>query len=510
MIYFNNKIVILGCGSVAQSVLPILLKLIKMPPKNILIIDINDRKPKIANFIQQGVQFLIQKITQDNYEKVLSDHLTDGDFLLDLSWNIDTCTLLDWCHHRNVKYLNTSVEVWDPYKNAREKSPSELTLYHRHMNLRKMIASWDNRKGPTAVVEHGANPGLVSHFTKKALLDIAEHILQKLKIDNSLKQSLEKGIADENFPLLAYLENIKTIHISERDSQITSAPKKFNEFVNTWSVEGLMEEGIAPTEIGWGTHEKYLPKGTMFHQEGPKNQILLPQKGVKTWVRSWVPSGDITGMVIRHGESFSISDYLTLWQDGKAIYRPTVHYAYCPCDSAINSLHEFEMRHFTSQDSRRILQDEIIDGKDELGCLLMGHPFKSWWTGSVLDIHEARRHFPNQNATTAQVAIGIVAAMIYAINNPLLGVCVPDQLDHKQILKIAIAYLGQFISMPVSWSPLDYAVEVSDYNEKVPDVKDVWQFKSFIVSNKESFYDSGTVNNVEKELQACPAEPLLI
>ena len=41
-----------------------------------------------------------------------------------------------------------------------------------------------------------------------------------------------------------------------------------------------------------------------------------------------------------HGEAFSIAEKLTVWESGKAIYRPTVHYAYCPCNCAIASLRE--------------------------------------------------------------------------------------------------------------------------------------------------------------------------
>ena len=69
----------------------------------------------------------------------------------------------------------------------------------------------------------------------------------------------------------------------------------------------------------------------------------MRSKGIDTWVKSWVPSGPITGMVIRHGEAYSISNYLTVRKGDKVLYRPTVHYAYCPADVAINSLHEFEM-----------------------------------------------------------------------------------------------------------------------------------------------------------------------
>jgi homospermidine synthase len=30
-----------------------------------------------------------------------------------------------------------------------------------------------------------------------------------------------------------------------------------NVFVNTWSVEGFVSEGLQPAELGWGTHEKW-------------------------------------------------------------------------------------------------------------------------------------------------------------------------------------------------------------------------------------------------------------
>ena len=62
-----------------------------------------------------------------------------------------------------------------------------------------------------------------------------------------------------------------------------------DEFVNTWSVEGFYEEGIAPAELGWGTHEKTLPQNAYEHPSGPKNQICISQPGAKTCVRSWVP-----------------------------------------------------------------------------------------------------------------------------------------------------------------------------------------------------------------------------
>ena len=228
--------------------------------------------------------------------------------------------MLQWCRDHQVLYVNTSVEVWNPYQDSQRNDPTQYTLYRRHMEMRKLFDDWGDNKGTTAVVDHGANPGLVSHFTKHALLGIADKILKEKSMDPR-RGPLEKALADKNFPALAQLADVKVIHISERDTQITNQPKRVNEFVNTWSIEGFFEEGVAPAELGWGTHERYVPENAFFHKTGPRNQICLRTLGMKTWVRSWVPCGEITGMVIRHGEAFSISDRLTVWKNGEAVYQ---------------------------------------------------------------------------------------------------------------------------------------------------------------------------------------------
>jgi homospermidine synthase len=122
--------------------------------------------------------------------------------------------------------VNTSVEEWDPYRDDKRTDPTQYTLYYRHMKLRKLMAEkWGNKKGTTAIVDHGANPGLVSHFTKKALIDIAKKILKEKPNDPRAKD-LEKFLAAKDFAKLAQMTGVKVIHISERDTQITDDPKR--------------------------------------------------------------------------------------------------------------------------------------------------------------------------------------------------------------------------------------------------------------------------------------------
>lgn len=483
MIEFGKKILFVGYGAVAQCALPILAKHLKVPMKNITVIDFEDRREILRPWTNRGVKFVHKRVTRENMGSLLGRYVGEGDLLIDLAWNIDCCEILQWCHDRGVLYVNTSVELWDPYENAKNAPPQKMTLYWRHMNIRRMTAKW-SAPGPTAVVEHGANPGLISHFTKQGLIDIAKRLMRDKKVKGRDAEELQEFIKTGQFNRLAMKLGVKVIHCSERDTQITDKPKQVNEFVNTWSVEGFREEGTTTAEMGWGTHEKELPALAFEHPEGPRNQICLARMGINTWVVSWVPNYCIHGMVVRHGEAFTISDRLTVWENGKAIYRPTVHYAYCPADVAIASLNELRGYDYQLQKKQRILNDEITSGSDILGGLLMGHAYNAWWIGSDLSIEESRRLVPHQNATTMQVAISVVAAVMWMIENPARGVLVPDDLPHDYVLRISKPYLGKWISRPVDWTPLKhYTNAFHGHNNPQVDLDDPWQFKNFLITD---------------------------
>jgi len=479
---FGGRILVLGCGSVSRCLLPLLLRHFEMDFTRITVMDFEDLRAAIPNALEAGVQFVQHRVTPDDLASTLQTYVDAGDLLIDLAWNIDTPEIIQWCHDHDVMYINTSVELWDPYADIENKPPTERTLYVRHMALRKMAKSW-SEPGATAVVEHGANPGLVSHWAKIGLEAIAKAIIEDEYLASRRRAALEHALAASNYAQLAMLTGTKVIHISERDTQISNKPKQVGEFVNTWSIAGFHEEGIAPAELGWGTHERRLPPGAQPHRYGPGNQICLSQCGVNTYVRSWVPGGEIIGMVVRHGEAFTLSDYLTVWQDEMPIYRPTVHYAYLPTDSAIASLHELKMNNYELQYDHRILNDEIISGKDELGVLLLGHDLNGWWVGSQLDIHEARKLVPGQNATTVQVAAAVLGALFWMIRNPRKGFCVPDQLPHREILEVANPYLGPVASVQTDWNPLKNRFDpFEDWGKPHPTPADMWQFETFLIS----------------------------
>ena len=116
----------------------------------------------------------------------------------------------------------------------------------------------------------------------------------------------------------------------------------------------------------------------------------------------------------------------------------------------------------------------------------MGHAYNSWWTGSDLSIEESRRLVPHQNATTTQVAIAVVAAVMWMLENPAEGVCLADDLPHDYVLDVAKPYLGKFISKRSDWTPLaNYANVFEGYVQPLIDPSDPWQFKNFLVGDRD-------------------------
>jgi homospermidine synthase len=437
-----------------------------MPCERIQIVSADARGAAVA--AEYGVAHTILPITRANYRAVLGPMLGRGDFLLNLSVDVSSVALVQLCRERGALYLDTCVEPWaggytDPSLSASERSNYAL----RESALALVRPGVDD---PTAVMTHGANPGLVSHFVKQALLNIAGDIGLGCAIPATR----------EDWAMLAATLGVKVIHIAERDTQTADVAKSRGEFVNTWSIDGFVGEGNQPAELGWGTHEKVLPPDGRHHDFGCGAAIYLNRRGAATRVRSWTPlEGSYHGFLITHNESISIADYYTLTDGGTVRYRPTVHYAYHPCDDAVLSLHELAGKNWRVQAEQRLLMHEISGGIDELGVLLLGHARGAYWYGSRLSIEEARRLVPHNNATSLQVTAAVLGGMIWAIENPLSGVVEADQLDHTRVLAIAEPYLGEMASAYSDWTPL------RDRGGLFPEDVDAscpWQFGNFRVT----------------------------
>ena len=269
--------------------------------------------------------------------------------------------------------------------------------------------------------------------------------------------------------------NVCVIQIAERDTQVSDHAKRHGEFVNTWSIDGFVDELMQPCEISIGVHELKLPRRARQHRPG-SGTLYLPRPGGGTFARSWTPSvGGYQGMLVTHDEIFSIADYLSLRGESGFAYRPTVMFVYHPCDDGMLSALELEGRGWKMQPSSRRLSHDIAHGMDELGVLLAGHAKNAYWFGSQLSIDEARRHLPFANATTLQVVAGALAAATWAIRHPRSGLVEPDQMDHEECLAIAEPYLGKLTGAFTEWTPLQGRGEL--FPEKL-DVDSPWQLQN--------------------------------
>lgn len=437
---FKGRIVMVGCGSIGQALLP-LLPLHIRTPEPITVLSMDERGRGIAT--DAGARFLHCHLKPGTFHRDLSRYLAPGDLLLNVSVDVSSLDLVEWCAGHEVLYVDTSIEPWpgvfdNPMLTVRDRT-NYLT---REKMLR--LARRLGPAAPTAIVDHGANPGLVSHFVKRALLDLAA----------TLGHDVHRPVDRRQWATLARDLHVSMIQVSERDTQAAERPKRPNEFVNTWSIDGFVDELMQPAELSLGTDEPGRPAGALWHRRG-SGSIYLERPGGATFARSWLPSlGGFQGLLVTHDEVFSIADYLSL-RDGTGFsYRPTVMFVYHPCDDAMLSALELEGRGWQMQPSRRVLTTELVTGADELGVLLAGHPRNAYWFGSHLPIEEARRHVPHSNATTLQVAAGALAAAVSAIRQPRRGVLEADDLDFEECLAIAAPYLGRLVGAFTDWTPL--------------------------------------------------------
>ena len=219
MAAFGKRVLFLGYGAVARCALPLFIKHVQVPLQNVTVLDFEDRSEELRPWTAQGVRFVHDRVTRENLGRLLDEFLSDGDLLVDLAWNIECGDLLEWARRRGVLYVNTSIEVWDPYTDAHKKRPTERTLYWRHMKLRRLVGSWSH-SGPTAVLEHGANPGLISHWTKQGLVDLAERILDDRRAADGEAEKIRHWVQTRAYNRLAQGLGVKVIHCSEWDTQV--------------------------------------------------------------------------------------------------------------------------------------------------------------------------------------------------------------------------------------------------------------------------------------------------
>ncbi|MBS9721015.1 homospermidine synthase [Tianweitania sp. BSSL-BM11] len=469
----TGPIVMIGFGSIGRGTLPLIERHFKYDKSRMVVIDPQDTDRALLD--ERGIRYIQEAVTADNYKKVLKPLLTEGGgqgFCVNLSVDTGSVDLMRLCRKLGALYIDTVVEPWLGFYFDETIDNAKRTNFALRETMKAEQAA--NPGGTTAISCCGANPGMVSWFVKQALVDLATD----LGMDFAVPTTDDRA----GWAKLMKKAGVKGIHIAERDTQRAKDPKPFNVFWNTWSVEGFVSEGLQPAELGWGTHEKWMPKnaGTLGDKDQPLG-IYLEQPGANTRVRTWCPTpGAQYGFLVTHNEAISIADFFTSTnKKGEITYRPTCHYAYHPANDAVLSLHEMFGAAGKPQNEFHVLnENELVDGADELGVLLYGHDKNAYWYGSRLTLEEARKLAPYQNATGLQVSSAVLAGMVWALENPEAGIVDTDEMDFKRCLEVQLPYLGPVEGHYTDWTPLDRRPGLF---EEDLDTKDPWQFRNILV-----------------------------
>jgi len=248
---FNRTVFILGYGAIGTCVTDMILK--HIPNVKLIVCDIFDHH-------DERFEYFKLKVDKNNMNKIF-EILKPGDILLDLSTSIRNYEVWELAMKNKVMYLNTALELWDDSDRI-EVAPKKEDLWYYsldwdHHELRSS-EFWNSDRGTTSIIEHGMNPGMVSHFAKKGLLEAAEYFLKSSHFDDLNKEEMQKYLTEKNYPKLARSMGLHTIHCSESDEQLileNPPTDTKTKIYNTWSCKGFLSETLCGMSIGAGQHE---------------------------------------------------------------------------------------------------------------------------------------------------------------------------------------------------------------------------------------------------------------
>jgi homospermidine synthase len=413
-------------------------------------------------------------VTKENYKELLTPLLTAGGgkgFCVNLS--VDTSSSTSWSCAANSGcfYIDTVAEPWAGFYFDTSKGPASAptTCCARRCSRQAPRAiPAASPRSPAAAPIPAWCPGSSSRRCSTS------PPTDKVDLTEPSRRSREEWAA------LAAKVGVKGIHIAERDTQRSKKPKPRNVFVNTWSVEGFVSEGLQPAELGWGTHETWMPANARTHETGCGAAIYLLQPGANTRVRSWCPTpGAQYGFLVTHNESISIADYLTV-RDASArrstgrpattpITRRTTRCCRCtrcsapPASGRTRGTSSTRTRSSTASTSSACCSTATATP-----------------TGTARSSPSRRRASiaPYQNATGLQVTSAVLAGMVWALENPEAGIVEADDMDFRRCLEVQLPYLGPVIGTYTDWTPLEG--RPGFFPEDI-DTSDPWQFRNILV-----------------------------
>ena len=454
MIEFKNRIVQFGFGAVGKSFLEKVSREIKFDKDKYFIISRN--KLEYTFFIELGGSignFIIANINRDNFQKVFSKYLKEGDFLIDFAESVGTRDFVEWCANNNIMYLNTGETDWeDNWYNIFEENLKKN-------KLRDQLKLNSNINKYPIVLQHGNNPGLVSHFVKAGL----EYIVKKQFKNNS---NFNKLLEQNKFNELAKELDLKEIHVNDNDYQ--EVKDKFDEskLYSTWSVDSFFFEMLSEATINIGTSEKIDYEKECKNIDFKNGFLEFKDIAIDKIGKTYYPNGKFEGFIVPHEEIITIAKSLEVKNKEEIIYRPTVMFLYSPCDFAVEYLKKARVHNYFKQDidtsnsvvrgfkypkkSEIIYKENIKYGTEYVGVLLLGSKFKPVWIGNRIKknfLYKDKKTSFWQTPTITPVAMSALSASCWMIKHKDKGgVYFPDDIkEYKEIINFAEKYISKTI-----------------------------------------------------------------
>ena len=463
MIKFDGRIVQFGFGAVGKSFYEKIKKEIEFNENEYFVITMD--KFEFEAFVNLGgmvANFIAQEITKENFKEVFGKYLHEGDLLIDFADTVGTKDILEWCAQNNIMYLNTGEADWPE---------NWYSIFNENLLKNEIRRKYDENSQTNKypiVLQHGNNPGLVSHFVKAGIEYIAKTQCKKDK-------ELKRLVKENKFNIAAQKLGIKQIHVNDIDLQDVKKEEKDNSLYSTWCIDSFFFEMLSEATINFGTHEKIdLKKEDCKLLDFENGFLELKNLAADTKCRTYYPGGNFEGYLVPHEEIITIAKGLEVKENDKTIYRPSVMFLYSPCGAAKEYIKNAKVNDFLNPDPNKpkdcenvegvsivrgfvypekaeiVYQEKIKSGTEYVGVLLIGDNFNPVWVGNRIEmpyLYKKKKDSYWQTPTITPVAMSALAATCWMIKNKEKGgIYFPDDIkEYKEIIKTAEKYISKTI-----------------------------------------------------------------
>ncbi len=462
MVKFEGRILQFGFGAVGKSFYEKVSKEIKFNENKYFVVTMDSFE--FEAYINLGglvSNFVVSEVTRENFAGVFEPYLSSGDLLIDFADTVGTKDICNWCAERNIMYINTGEADWpDHWYCIFEENGLKNAMKEKYATI-------PNANRYPIVLQHGNNPGLVSHFVKAAI----EHIVHtQFRRNRHLKDLVKQGQFNEAARELG----VKMIHVNDIDLQKVKSDYQDSVLYSTWCIDSFWFEMLSEATVNIGTHEKIDFEEDCNFVNYEKGHLEMKKLAASTKCRTYYPGGEFEGFLVPHEETITIAKSLEVVENGEVVYRPTVMFLYSPCEYATTYFTHAKVNEYPNPDPEKpmdcenengksiirgyeypenfeiLYQEKIASGTEYVGVLLIGDKFDPVWVGNRVELgylYKNKKSSYWQTPTITPVAMSALAAVCWMIKNQDKGgIYFPDDIpDYKYIIKTAEKYISKTI-----------------------------------------------------------------